>query len=123
MIKAGGATHLRQKKLGPTPKSRGFFKKSTLGTRIHKAEALGIINDLLGDDNGSIQAPFIGVLIGQLTLPLVHEGDALVNLAKGADPDETEVALDDCASNLTEEAFGLERRPWRLPPTRLAHRS
>jgi len=91
------------------PRSGVFFKKATLGTLVHKGDALGIINDPLGDESEAIQAPFTGVIIGQLTLPLVYEGDALVNLAKVADPDEAEVALDDYASTLTEEDFGLER--------------
>jgi uncharacterized protein len=91
------------------PRSGVFFKKAALGTLVHKGDALGIINDPLGDESEQIQAPFTGVIIGQLTLPLVHEGDALVHLAKVADPGEAEVALDDYASTLTEEDFGLER--------------
>ena len=91
------------------PRSGVFFKKATLGTLVHKGEALGIINDPLGYESESIQAPCTGVIIGQLTLPLVHEGDALVHLAEVADLDEAGVALDDYASTLTEEDFGLER--------------
>ncbi len=91
------------------PKSGVFFKKRTLGNLVHKGDVLGIITDPLGDENETVQAPFTGVIIGQLTLPLVHEGDALVNLAKVADPTEAGVALDDYASTLTEEDFGLER--------------
>jgi len=91
------------------PRSGVFFKKATLGTLVHKGEALGIINDPLGDEREPIQAPFTGVIIGHLTLPLVHEGDALVHLAEVADLDEAGVALDDYASTLTEEDFGLER--------------
>ena len=44
-----------------------------------------------------------------MTLPLVHEGDALVNLARVDDLGEAEEALDDYTSSLTEEDFGLER--------------
>jgi predicted deacylase len=91
------------------PRSGVFFKKATLGSLVHKGDTLGIINDPLGYESEQIQAPFTGVIIGQLTLPLVHEGDALVHLAKVADLDEAEVALDDYASTLTEEDFGLER--------------
>jgi predicted deacylase len=91
------------------PRSGVFFKKATLGTLVHKGEALGIINDPLGYESESIQAPCTGVIIGQLTLPLVHEGDALVHLAEVADLDEAGVALDDYASTLTDEDFGLER--------------
>jgi len=91
------------------PRSGVFFKEAPLGSLVHKGDALGIINDPLGDESEPIRAPFTGVIIGQLTLPLVHEGDALVHLAKVDDPDEAEVTLDDYASTLTEEDFGLER--------------
>ncbi len=91
------------------PRSGVFYKQGALGNLIRKGDVLGVINDPLGDESEQIQAPFTGVIIGQLTLPLVHEGDALVNLAKVADPGEAEVVLDDYASTLTEEDFGLER--------------
>jgi predicted deacylase len=86
-----------------------FFKQATLGTLVRKGERLGFINDPLGDQEESICAPFTGVVIGQLTLPLVHEGDALVNLAHVDNFSEAEEVLDDYTSTLTEEDFGLER--------------
>jgi predicted deacylase len=86
-----------------------FFKQATLGTLVRKGERLGLINDPLGDQEENICAPFTGVVIGQLTLPLVHEGDALVNLAHVDDLSEAEEVLDDYTSTLTEEDFGLER--------------
>ncbi len=91
------------------PRSGVFYKQGAHGNLIRKGDMLGVINDPLGDESEQIQAPFTGVIIGQLTLPLVHEGDALVNLAKVSDPGEAEVVLDDYASTLTEEDFGLER--------------
>ena len=91
------------------PKSGVFYKKPSLGSLVHKGHMLGVITDPLGDESQQVRAPFTGVVIGLLTLPLVHEGDALVNLAKVADPDEAEIVLDDYASTLTEEDFGLER--------------
>lgn len=91
------------------PRSGVFFKHASLGSLVRKGALLGVINDPLGDESESILAPFTGVIIGQLTLPLVHEGDALVNIARVQDLSEAEVVLDDYASNLTEEDFGLER--------------
>jgi len=70
---------------------------------------LGLINDPLGVECEPVLAPFTGVVIGQLTLPLVHEGDALVNLAKVTDHNEAEEALDDYTSTFTDEDFDLER--------------
>lgn len=86
-----------------------FYKRSTLGSLVHTGDVLGEINDPLGEDREVIKAPFTGVIIGQLTLPLVHEGDALFNLAKVPDPGEAEEILDDFTSALTEEDFALER--------------
>jgi hypothetical protein len=86
-----------------------FFKQATLGTLVRKGERLGLINDPLGDQEENICAPFTGVVIGQLTLPLVHEGDALINLAHVDDLSEAEDVLDDYTSTLTDEDFGLER--------------
>ena len=86
-----------------------FFKQATLGTLVLKGERLGLINDPLGDQEENICAPFTGVVIGQLTLPLVHEGDALINLAHVDDLSEAEDVLDDYTSTLTDEDFGLER--------------
>jgi predicted deacylase len=91
------------------PKSGVFFKQASLGSLVKKGDLLGAINDPLGDESESVYAPFTGVAIGQLNLPLVHEGDALVNLARVEDPDEAEITLDDYTSNLTEDDFGLER--------------
>lgn len=86
-----------------------FYKQVTLGNLARRGDILGVINDPLGEEKESVVAPFTGVVIGQLTLPLVHEGDALVNLAKVAEPSEAEDLLDDFTSTLTEEDFGLER--------------
>jgi hypothetical protein len=46
-----------------------------------------------------VQAPFTGVIIGHSTLPLAHEGDALVHIARFEDTQE--------ASDTVEE-FQLE---------------
>ncbi len=86
-----------------------FYKRVSLGNLVHRGDVLGVINDPLGDESEAVSAPFTGVVIGQLTLPLVHEGDALVNLAKVTTPSEAEELLDDFTSTLTEEDFGLER--------------
>lgn len=86
-----------------------FFKRVSLGKMVRKGTLLGMINDPLGDESEGILAPFTGVIIGQLTLPLVHEGDALVHLAKVDDLGEAGEVLDDYTSSLTEEDFGLER--------------
>ena len=91
------------------PRSGVFFKQISLGNLAREGDVLGLINDPLGDECEPVLAPFTGVVIGQLTLPLVHEGDALVNLAKVTDHNEAEEALDDYTSTFTDEDFDLER--------------
>lgn len=86
-----------------------FSKQVSLGNLVHKDDPLGILSDPLGDESEVILAPFTGVVIGQSTLPLIHEGDALFNLARVEDIGEAGDVLDDFTSSLTEEDFGLER--------------
>jgi hypothetical protein len=76
---------------------------------VKKAGLLGTLSDPLGDDQEDVRAAFRGVVIGQLNLPLAHEGDALIHLAKVPDPEEAEGAMDEYVSSLTDEDYGLER--------------
>lgn len=86
-----------------------FTRKVKLGSMVKKDSLLGVISDPFGKDREEVQSPFTGVVIGQLNLPLAHEGDALVHLAKVPDQEEAEETLDEYASFLTDEDFGLER--------------
>ena len=86
-----------------------FFRKVQLGDLVKKRHILGVLSDPFGDDREDVRAPFTGVVIGQLNLPLAHEGDALIHLAKVPDTDEAEETLDEYTSSLTEDDFGLER--------------
>jgi len=86
-----------------------FTRRVKLGELVRKGTLLGRLSDPLGDDSEDVVAPFSGVVIGQLNLPLAHEGDALIHLGKVPDHDEAEETLDDYTSSLTDEDFGLER--------------
>ena len=88
-----------------------FEKRVSLGSLVHKGDLLGILSDPLGDDTEKLYSPMTGVVIGQLNLPLIHEGDALMNIAlvRARDTDDAEETLDGYTSELTEEDFGLER--------------
>ncbi len=86
-----------------------FSRYANLGDMVKKGSLLGMLSDPLGDDQEGVAAPFTGVVIGQLNLPLAHEGDALLHLAKVPDQDEAEETLDEYTSTLTDEDFGLER--------------
>ena len=57
-----------------------------LGTRIKEGEILGVVSDQFGKPRGEIIAPFEGIIIGQLKLPLVNAGDALYHIASFHNP-------------------------------------
>lgn len=86
-----------------------FSLNVKLGDLVKRGGLLGILSDPFGSDREDVRAPFTGVIIGKLNLPLAHEGDALIHLAKVPDHDEAEGVLDEYTSSLTEEDFGLER--------------
>lgn len=52
------------------------------GTHVKKNQLLGVIADPLGESELEIRAPKEGFVIGRTNLPVVHEGDALFNLAQ-----------------------------------------
>lgn len=86
-----------------------FTRRMKLGGFVRKGDLLGVLSDPLGDEEEKVTAPFAGIIIGQLAIPLVHEGDALIHLARVPDPSEAEEAMDHFASTLTDEDFGMER--------------
>ncbi len=86
-----------------------FTREVKLGGFVKKGDLLGVLRDPLGDEQEKVVAPFTGIIIGQLAIPLVHEGDALIHLARVPDPSEAEEAMDHFASTLTDEDFGMER--------------
>jgi len=53
-----------------------------LGSCVGKGELLGYVADPFGGNEAQIVAPNTGIIIGRTNLPLVHEGDALLHLAR-----------------------------------------
>lgn len=86
-----------------------FARDVKLGELIKRGTLLGMLSDPLGGDREEVIAPFTGVVIGQLNLPLAHEGDALIHLARVPDAGEAESTLDNYTSTLTEDDYSLER--------------
>ncbi|WEM44633.1 succinylglutamate desuccinylase/aspartoacylase family protein (plasmid) [Photobacterium sp. DA100] len=80
----------------------------TLGQRVEKDQTLAIISDPLGSDEVAIKALQGGIIIGQQTLPLVNEGDAIYHLAYFEEPDsfveeKVESYLDDVLDDMDNE--------------------
>jgi predicted deacylase len=56
--------------------------KAKLGQRVKSGDTLVVISDPFGDSDVSVTAPCAGIIIGNNNLPLAHEGDALVHIAR-----------------------------------------
>lgn len=52
-----------------------------LGARVSKGELVASTSDPLGENLSHVHSPVDGVVIGRLNCPLVHRGDALLNVA------------------------------------------
>ena len=66
-----------------------------LGARVGRGEVLAILSDPLGESSSEVTVPVDGVVIGRTNLPLVHEGDALFNIALAEGTKIDARALDD----------------------------
>jgi predicted deacylase len=53
-----------------------------LGARVYQNKKIGIIADPFGAHESAIESPVSGIVIGRLNLPLVHQGDAVIHIAK-----------------------------------------
>lgn len=64
------------------PQGGVFRILKTAGAQIRDGEALGVIADPFGDDEVVVRARGAGIIIGQATLPVVNQGDALLHIAQ-----------------------------------------
>lgn len=53
-----------------------------LGQRVRRGDRLGVISDPFGAVEDEVRSELDGIIIGQTSLPLVNEGDALFHLAR-----------------------------------------
>jgi predicted deacylase len=56
--------------------------KAKLGQRVKADQVLTTISDPFGEIEVTVTAPFSGLIIAQSNLPLAHEGDALIHIAR-----------------------------------------
>lgn len=59
-----------------------------LGDKVRKGELVALVNDPIGEASYEVKAPFSGIIIGRIEIPLVQEGDALFHVARFDDLDE-----------------------------------
>ncbi len=61
----------------------GFCEmKVRLGTEVAEGDAVAVVFDALGRDRSSVKAKHHGIVIGHVTSPLVHRGDAIAHIAE-----------------------------------------
>lgn len=74
------------------PQDGIFRAKVKQGDRVQKDQTLmAVVSDPFGESEVEIWAPFSGIVIGQLHLPLVNEGEALFHIARF---NRTDIAAD-----------------------------
>jgi hypothetical protein len=66
----------------------------SLGSVVKKNQVMACIIDPMGDNEEKLLAPFEGIVIGCLNLPLVHKGDAVFHLASAENRQELEEISD-----------------------------
>jgi hypothetical protein len=62
----------------------------------------------LGDASAEVHAPFSGIVIGRLNLPLAYEGDALLHMARISAEDDAEETIDEYTSYLRDDEVEID---------------
>ncbi|QAB16231.1 succinylglutamate desuccinylase/aspartoacylase family protein [Hydrogenovibrio thermophilus] len=79
------------------------------GDRVQKDQTLlGVISDPFGEAEFEVYANASGIVIGQMVMPLVNEGEALFHIAQFARTDIAEERVE----SFSEEIYGDERLPY-----------
>ena len=91
------------------PKSGIIHSAIALGSIVKKNDIMARIVDPYDDKEEKISAPFAGIVIGTLSLPLVHKGDAIFHVASVGRQEDLEelsnLAID--SLDISEEAVNL----------------
>jgi predicted deacylase len=90
------------------PMSGIFSGTVGLGAVVEKGDSLGTLSAPLGDESAQVLAPFSGIVIGRLNLPLAYEGDALLHLARISAEDEAEETIDEYTSYLRDDEVEID---------------
>jgi len=68
--------------------------KAKAGEKVTRHQVIAVIADPLGANMVNLKSPFDGVIIGHTNLPLVHAGDAVINVAKAKISREMQAELE-----------------------------
>lgn len=100
----------------------GVLRTTTrLGQRVRVGQRLGVIADPFGEHDTDVVSSAAGMVMGQHRLPLVHEGDALFNVAVLDESEPISDALEGFHEGLDDVAphpwFANERDPAAPEPS------
>jgi len=84
-------------------KSGVLLNVRPLGSNVAKGDRLALIADPYGEDEQEMFAEFPGIVIGRTHLPLVHEGDAVLHVAKFSDAEEVAEYVDSFQAEYLEQ--------------------
>ena len=73
-----------------------------LGDAVKKGQTLGVIGDPFDEREVPVIAPFGGIIIGRVMLPLVYEGEAAFHIARVETPNEAEKNVDQIEAESAE---------------------
>jgi len=88
------------------PQSGVLRTITPLGAQVEKGDVIGWVADPFGEKELQVEAIGSGIIIGKTNIPLVHEGEALYNIARFDEPDVASESL---------EAFQDEHDPENDP--------
>lgn len=66
---------------------------------------MGVINDRFGRTRMEIKAQFDGIVIGQLKLPLVNEGDAVYHIASFLNTRQVKKSIDQLGGGIFQPFY------------------
>lgn len=84
--------------------------QAALGEAVKKAQVLGVIGNPFDDREEPVLAPFGGIVIGRVTLPLIYEGEAAFHIARVETPDEVEKKVDQLEAEAADWDDHIEPR-------------
>ena len=84
----------------------GIFRSLTEdGMRVEaKKTLIGVISDPFGESEVEVYSPNSGIIIGQMRMPLVNEGEALFHIARFARSDVVEEKVDEFQEEIMDES-------------------
>ncbi len=88
------------------PESGTLTLLGELGDEVVVGDRLGTLASPLGENEVTIRSPVSGVVIGRTMLPLVYEGEAIVNIAHVDAAEDVDAKLDQFEENLSLDNEG-----------------